>query len=100
MDDAKPSLARRALAVVVLVVAAVVLFRIALGAITAVFWIVTLAALVVAAIWAVTTMKAGRRDRAVKKSATAGGLPAASHEQRVEAEMRRIEQQLRDQGRR
>jgi predicted membrane protein len=98
MDAAKPSLARRALAFVVLLVAAIVLFRIALGAVTAVFWLVAAVALVAAAIWALSTVKAARRGKSVK-SAPAGRPHGTSYEERVEAEKRRLQQQLRDQGR-
>jgi threonine/homoserine efflux transporter RhtA len=98
MDAAKPSLARRALAFVVLLVAAIVLFRIALGAVTAVFWLGAAAALVAAAIWALSTVKAARRGRSVQ-SAPADRLHGTSHEERVEAEKRRIQQQLRDRAR-
>ena len=103
MDQAKPSLARRVLAVVVLVIAAIVLFRIALGFLTAVFWIAVLLVLLVAALWAYSTLKAGRRQggRAggrVRGSRSAEPLPL-SHEDRVEAEKRRIQQQLSDRRR-
>ena len=104
MDDAKPSLARRALAVLVLAVVAVVALRIVLGAISAVLWIVALVALVIAAFWAMSTLKSAKpepgekRARSVKPS-SAGPLPAAPPQDRVEAQMRQIKAQLRDQGR-
>jgi len=101
MNDAKPSLTQRALAVIVLAVVAVVALRLAIGAITAVFWIVALVVLVIATLWAVGTLRglrSGRREKPVERS-SAPAVPAASHEDRVEAQMREIRQQLKDQGR-
>jgi choline-glycine betaine transporter len=98
MDAARPSLARRALAFVVLAVAAVVLFRMALGALTTAFWLVAVVAVIVAAFWALSTVKAARRGRSVQ-SAPADRLHGTSREERVEAEKRRIQQQLRDRAR-
>ena len=105
MDDASPSLARRAIAAVVLIVIAIVALRILLGVISAVFWIVALAVLVVAALWAYSTLKAGSRSRAEKKRqrdvkpSAATPVAAAPAEDPVEAQMRQIKQQLREQGR-
>jgi len=101
MNDAKPSLTQRALAVIVLAVVAVVALRLAIGAITAVFWIVALVVLVIATLWAVGTLRglrSGGREKPVERS-SAPAVPAASHEDRVEAQMREIRQQLKDQGR-
>jgi uncharacterized protein YqfA (UPF0365 family) len=100
MDDARPSLARRALAAVILVVVAILAVRIVVGFLSAVFWIVALAVLAVAAVWAVTTLKSGarRREKRVDPVRTAE-IPGASHEDRVAAELARLQQQLRDQGR-
>jgi Ca2+/Na+ antiporter len=98
MDDARPSLARRALAALILAVVAVLAFRIVLGAITAVFWIVVIVALVIAALWAVATLKSGKRERKVKPS-SAAQVPPPSTDDKVAAEMARLQQQLRDQGR-
>jgi len=99
MDDARPSLARRALAALILAVVAVVAFRIVLGAITAVFWIVVVVALIIAGLWAVSTLKSGRRERRVKPSASGGQVAAPPPEDRVEAQMQQIKEQLRRQGR-
>jgi ABC-type nickel/cobalt efflux system permease component RcnA len=101
MDESKPSLARRALAVLVLVVVAVVAFKIVLGAIYAVFWIAAVVAAIVAGLWAWSILRSGRRERPKKrersvKPASAAPLPPAD---RVEAEMLKLKQQLRDQGR-
>jgi hypothetical protein len=101
MDDAGPSLARRALAVVVLVVVAIVAFRLALGVISAVFWMVAVVALIVAGLWALSTLKSAKselRDRRAKPLPTRQA-PPASPDGRVEAQMREIERQLREQGR-
>ena len=97
MDDAKPSLARRAVAAVVLLVAAIIAIRLVVGFISAVFWIAALVLLAGASLWAVTTLRSGKREREIKKS-PAAGLPA-THEDRVEAQMREIQDQLRRQGR-
>jgi Ca2+/Na+ antiporter len=104
MDDAKPSLVRRALAFLVLVVVAVVAVKIVVGVVSAIFWIVAVVALIIAALWAMSTLKSGRRERAKEpqrsvKPAPAARMPVAAPEDRVEAQMRQIKQQLRDQGR-
>ncbi len=99
------SFLRRALAVLVLVLVAFVVVRMAIGAITAVFWIVALVALAIAALWAVSTLRSAKRGRAEKRSRGMGAsstdrLPAASAQDRVDAQLRQIEKQLREQGRR
>jgi hypothetical protein len=102
MDPAKPSLARRALALVVLAVVVVVALRIVVGAITAVFWIVALVVLAIAALWAVSTLKSAKRARGEARAgrpSSSERLPTAPPEDRVEAQMRQIKEQLRDQGR-
>jgi len=101
MDSDKPSMLRRALAIVVLLVVAVVAIRLAIGfvvgVVSAVFWIVVVAALILAALWARSTLKSTRRERRVKRSsAPAVAGPA---EDPIAAEMRRITEQLRQQGR-
>ncbi len=100
----KHSFVRRAVAVLVLVLVAFVVVRMAIGAITAVLWLVLLVALAIAALWAVSTLKSAKRGRAEKRSrgaaaAPAGTLPAAAPEDRVDAQMRQIQEQLREQGR-
>ena len=94
---------RRVLAVLVLVLVAVVAIRLVVGLVvglvSAVLWILILAALVAAALWARKTLKSGKRRRSVKPSSTAAELAAAPGEDRVAAEMRRISEQLREQGR-
>jgi hypothetical protein len=102
MDAEKPSLLRRALATLVLVVIAVVALRLAVGfvagLVSAVFWIAVVIALVAAALWARSTLKSSRSERRVKRSSA----PAVSapEEDPVAVEMRRITEQLREQGRR
>ena len=92
---------RRVLAVLVLVIVAVIAIRLAVGlvvgAVTAVFWIAVLVALVAAALWARSTLKSGRRKRGVKESPAPA--VAARTEDPIEAEMRKITEQLREQGR-
>ena len=93
---------RRVIAILVLVIVAVVAIRLAVGlvvgAISAVLWIVVLAALVVGALWARSTLKSAKRERAVKRGG-AGEVTARPDEDPVAAEMRRITEQLREQGR-
>lgn len=86
-------LLKRVIAILVLVVIAVVAIRLAVGLVvglvSAVLWVVVLAALVGAGLWARSTLKAGRRER----------LAARPPEDPVQVEMRRITEQLRQQGR-
>ena len=102
MDSQKPSMVKRALAVLVLVVVAVLALRLAVGfvvgVVSAVFWIVVVAVLIVAALWARSTLKSTRGQRRVKRSSA----PAVSapEEDPVAVEMRRITEQMREQGRR
>jgi hypothetical protein len=98
MDDAKPSLTKRALAAVVLVVVAIVALRAVLGFISAIFWLVAIVALLIAGVWAVSTLKAGGRERRVKRSSATPVAPP-SQEDRVDAQLRQLREQLRDQGR-
>jgi hypothetical protein len=97
-------MARRVLAVLVLVLVAVVAIRLVVGLVagfvSAVLWILVLAALVAAGLWARSTLKSGKRRRSVKPSSTAVELTAAPGEDPVEVELRRINEQLREQGRR
>lgn len=69
------------------------------GLVVAALWIVVLVALVAAGLWARSTLKGGKRRRDVEPSSTASELAAAPGEDRVAAEMRRIREQLRQQGR-
>jgi Regulatory signalling modulator protein AmpE len=104
MDSDAPSLLKRALAIFVLVVVVVVALRLVIGfvtgLITALLWIVVVAVLVGAALWARSTLKSAKRQRAVKPSSRPADLDAPPREDPVVAEMRRIEEQLREQGRR
>jgi hypothetical protein len=97
--------ARRVLAVLVLGLVAVVAIRLVLGLVvglvSGVLWIVVVAALVAAGLWARSTLKSARRRRGVKQpSSSAAELAAAPGEDPVVVEMRRITEQLREQGRR
>jgi beta-lactamase regulating signal transducer with metallopeptidase domain len=94
-------MARRVLAVLVLVLVAIVAIRLVVGLVSAVLWILVVAALVAAGLWARSTLKSAKGRRAVKPpSSSAAELAAAPGEDRVAAEMRRITEQLREQGRR
>jgi type III secretory pathway component EscV len=103
MDSVKPSMLRRVLAVLVLVLVAAVALRLAVGLVvgfvSAVFWILVVAASVVAVLWARSTLKSAKRERLVKRS-SAEELTAARAEDPVAVEMRRITEQLREQRRR
>ena len=105
MDDSGPSLVKRALAAVVLVVVAIIALRIVIGVLSGIFWLLALAVLAVAAIWAYTTLKSAGRGRARAKQqravepSSAPPMPLASHEDRVDAQMQEIREQLRKQGR-
>jgi uncharacterized protein (DUF58 family) len=93
---------RRVLAILVLVVVAIVAIRLAVGVVvglvSAVLWVVVVVALVAAALWARSTLKAAKRKRAVKRSPSPE-VSAAPAEDPVAVEMRRITEQLREQGR-
>jgi hypothetical protein len=97
-------MARRVLAVLVLVLVALVAIRLVVGLVvglvSAVLWIVLVAALVAAALWARSTLKSAKRRRGVKPRSSAAELAAAPGEDPVAVEMRRITEQLREQGRR
>jgi hypothetical protein len=89
-------LLKRVIAILVLVVIAVVAVRLAVGLVaglvSAVIWVVVLAALVAGGLWARSTLKAGKREQLTER-------PPETHEDKVEAEMRRITEQLHRQGR-
>jgi hypothetical protein len=93
---------RRVLAVLVLVLVALLALRLAVGLIvgfvSAVVWIVVVGALVAAALWAPSTLTSARRERRVTRSSSRG-VTAAPADDLVAAEMRRITEQLREQGR-
>src|SRR5215217_6571852 len=97
---------RRVLAVLVFVLVAAVAIRLVVGLvvglISAVLWILVVAALVVVVgLWARSTLKSAKRRRGVKPpSSSARELAGAAGEDPVAVEMRRITEQLREQGRR
>ena len=97
-------MARRVLAVLVLVLVAIVAIRLVVGLVTglvtAALWIFVVVALVAAGLWARSTLKSAKRRRDVKPASSAAELEAPPGEDRVAAEMRRITEQLREQGRR
>ena len=92
----------RALAVLVVVLVALLAIRLVVGLVTTAFWILAIAALVAAGLWVRSKLKSAKRRRGVKKSpsSSAAELPAAPAEDPVAVEMRRITEQLREQGRR
>ena len=69
------------------------------GAISAVLWIVVLVALVAAVLWARSTLKSAKKERPVKRG-NRSQVAAPPTEDPVEIEMRKITEQLREQGRR
>jgi uncharacterized protein YqfA (UPF0365 family) len=89
---------KRALAVLVLVIVAIVAIRVVIGVVSAVLWIVALAVLVAAGLWAWGTLRSAKRKRSVKRQSASPEI-AAPAEDPVAAEMRRITEQLREQGR-
>ena len=89
---------RRVLAILVLALVALVAIRLVIGFVAAVLWLVVLVALVAGGLWAWSTLRSGRRRRDVEPSRSAELTPAPA-EDRVAAEMRRIREQLREQGR-
>jgi uncharacterized membrane protein len=103
MDSEGSSFFSRAVAIVVLVVVAVVALRLVVGFVAGILstllWIVTLVALVVAFLWARRTLKSGKRERRVEQSGSRE-VTAAPGEDPVAVEMRKITEQLREQGRR
>jgi uncharacterized protein (DUF58 family) len=90
---------KRALAILVLLIVAVVAFKIVIGAISAILWIVALAVLAAAGLWAWGTLRSAKRKRTVKRSSSSEIAAPAATEDPVAAEMRRITEQLREQGR-
>jgi hypothetical protein len=96
---------RRVLAVLVLVLVAIVAIKLVVGLVvglvSAVLWIVIVAALVAGGLWARSTLKSAKRRHGVKPaSSPAPELATAPGEDRVAVEMRRITEELREQGRR
>jgi hypothetical protein len=96
---------KRALAVLVLLIVAIVAIKLVVGfvvgLVTAILWIVVIAALVAAGLWARSTLKGGKRRREVEQTQPSSAeIVAAPGEDPVAVEMRRITEQLREQGRR
>jgi len=93
---------KRVLAILVLVVIAIIAIRLAVGVVvglvSAVLWILVIVALIAAVLWARSTLKGAKRNRSVKRSSSRE-VAAAPAEDPIEAEMRKITEQLREQGR-
>jgi uncharacterized protein (DUF58 family) len=95
-------MARRLLALVVLLIVALVAIRLVVGAVIglvhAVLWIAILVALVGATFWAWRTLSSARRPRKVEdqRSPAVQAGPAVDP---IEVEMRKITEELRKQGR-
>ena len=102
MEPEPRPLLTRVIAIVVLVIAAVIALRLVVGVvaglISALLWIVAIVAIVAALLWARSVLKAPRRSRKVERSSRAE-VPAPPAEDPVAAEMRKITDQLREQGR-
>jgi uncharacterized membrane protein len=102
MDPERRPILSRVVAVLVLLVAAAIAIRLVVGLVaglvTTVLWIVLLVAVVVAVLWARSTLKAAKRERGVRR-ASKREVAAAPAEDPVMAEMRRLNEQLREQGR-
>ena len=89
---------QRALGAVLIVIVAILAFRLVVGFVTGLLWIVALVALVAGGLWVRSTLKGARRRRELDREVRPA-VPASS-EDRVAAEMRRINEQLREQRRR
>jgi hypothetical protein len=102
MDPENRPLLTRVVAITVLVVAAVIALRLVVGfvagIISALLWIVVVVAIVAAVLWARSMLKATKRPRKVKRASREEVAPAPA-EDPVAAEMRKLTEQLRDQGR-
>ena len=82
----------------VLVVAIRLAVGLVVGLVPAVLWILVVAALVAAGLWARSTLTAARGERSVPRRPSSEVI-AAPAEDPVAIEMRRITEQLREQGR-
>ena len=88
---------KRVIAVLVLVIVAVIAVRIVIGFISGLLWLLVLAALAVAALWAYSTLKSAKRNRVEKKAKSPSRqVAAAPAEDPVAVEMRRITEELRE----
>jgi hypothetical protein len=56
MDQTRPSLARRALAVLILALVAWILIKVIIGFAAAIFWVVVAVVVVGAVLWAINTL--------------------------------------------
>jgi hypothetical protein len=56
MEQTRPSLARRALAILILALVAWIVIKLAIGIVAAVFWIVVVVIAVGAVLWAINTL--------------------------------------------
>ena len=86
---------KKALAVLVLVIVAVIAVRIVVGFISGLVWLLVLVGLIAAALWAWSTLRSAKEDRAVKRSSSRE-VAAAPAEDPVAVEMRRITEELRE----
>jgi hypothetical protein len=104
VDSERPSLLRRALAIAVLLIVAVIALRLAIGIVSgliiAALWIVVAVALIGGVLWARSTLKSGKRERRVEESPRAELRSQQPGEDPVDYEIRKITEQLREQGRR
>ena len=79
-------------------IVAILAFRLVVGFVTGLLWMVALVALVAGGLWVRSTLKGAKRRRELDREARPA-VPASS-EDRVAAEMRRINEQLRERRRR
>jgi len=95
-------MARRLLAIVILLLVAIVAIRLVVGAVIglvhAVLWIAILVALVAATFWAWPTLRSDRGTRDVKQIGS-GEVERGPAVYPIEVEMQKITEELRKQGR-
>ena len=103
MQPERPSFVRRAVAVAILLVVAVIALRLVVGIvtglITAALWIIVAAALIGGVLWARSVLKSGKREKRVEGPAKPALQPQPG-EDPVDYEIRKLTEQLRAQGRR
>jgi uncharacterized membrane protein len=101
MDSENRPLLTRVVAIVVIVVAAAIAIRLIIGFVagilSALLWVVCVVAIIAALLWARSVLKRPRRSRDVERPSRQEVTAPA--EDPVAAEMRKLTEQLRDQGR-
>ncbi len=105
MESERPSLMRRAIAVAVLVIVAAIALKLVIGIVSglivAALWVIVAVALVGGFLWARRTLTSGgKKERRVESRSHSAAVTPAPGEDPVDVEIRRINEQLRAQGRR